>query len=56
MRFLLTLGRVTIVDFTLFRIDDPIEEPDVIVVHHHETDEEEEDNGPGDIFGNGQGR
>lgn len=51
MRFLLTIGRVTIFDFTLFRIDDETitEEPDVIVVHHHDPDDDE----PGDIFGKG---
>lgn len=51
MRFLFTLGRVTIFDFTLFRIDDPIPEPDVVVVHHHTDDDDEPD--PGDIFGKG---
>jgi len=52
MRFLLTIGRFTIFDFTLFRIDDNevIEQPDVIVVHHHEEDDE---SGPEDIFGKG---
>lgn len=51
MRFLLTMGRMTIFDFRLFEIDDQsTEEPDVIVVHHHEDDEED---GP-DMFGKGK--
>lgn len=51
MRFLFTIGRMTIFDFKLFEIDDNeiVEQPDVIVVHHHE----EEDDGPEDIFGKG---
>lgn len=49
MRLLLTIGRMTIVDFSLFRIDEPVEEPDVIVVHHH-TDDDDESDGP-DLFG-----
>ncbi len=53
MRFLFTVGRVTIFDFTLFRIDDPIPDPDVVVVHHHEADDDDENDGPGDIFGKG---
>lgn len=52
MRFLLTMGRVTIFDFTLFRIEEPPKEPDVIVVHHHEEGDDENE-GPGDIFGKG---
>jgi hypothetical protein len=52
MRFLLTIGRLTIFDFRLFEIDDAEQqEPDVIVVHHHEEDDESD--GPGDIFGKG---
>lgn len=50
MRFLLTMGRMTIFDFRLFEIDESTEEPDVIVVHHHEDDEED---GP-DMFGKGK--
>jgi len=53
MRFLLTFGRVTLIDFTLFRIDDPLDEPDVVVVHHHKEDDDEDD-GP-DLFG-GKGK
>jgi hypothetical protein len=54
MRFLLTLGRVTVFDFTLFRIDEPIPQPDVVVVHHHnDEDGNDETDGPGDIFGKG---
>lgn len=52
MRFLLTIGRVTIFDFTLFRIDDGTENPDVIVVHHHEDEGNDENDGP-DLFGKG---
>lgn len=54
MRFLFTIGRVTIIDFTLFRIDDPIDDPDVVVVHHHNTDDDgDESDGP-DLFGKGR--
>lgn len=53
MRFLLTIGRVTIFDFTLFRIDEETE-PDVIVVHHHEDDDDDNNDGSGDIFGKGR--
>lgn len=51
MRFLFTIGRMTVFDFKIFEIDDEAtEQPDVIVVHHHE----EEDEGPEDnIFGKG---
>lgn len=52
MRFLFTMGRMTIFDFKLFEIDNETnEQPDVIVVHHHE--EEDEDDGP-DLFGTGK--
>jgi hypothetical protein len=55
MRFLFTIGRLTLFDFKLFEIeDDQTEQPDVIVVHHHET-EEEDDGPPGGIFGKGNG-
>lgn len=50
MRLLLTIGRMTIVDVSLFRIDEPVEEPDVIVVHHHTDDDDDESDGP-DLFG-----
>lgn len=53
MRFLITLGRVTVIDFTLFRIDDPIDAPDVVVVHHHNL-EEDEDGPEDDLFGRGK--
>ena len=50
MRFLFTMGRLTIFNFVLFEIDDnPTEEPDIVVVHHHDTDDDESD-GP-DLFG-----
>lgn len=49
MRFLFTIGRLVVWDFTLFEIKDEAEEPDVIVVHHHEED----DNGEPDLFGKG---
>lgn len=50
MRFVWTIGRFTVFDFTIFRIDEETD-PDVIVVHHHEDDESD---GPEDtIFGKG---
>jgi len=55
MRFLISIGRMIILDVNIFEIVEPVVEiqPDVIVVHHHE-DEDEED-GPGDLFsGNGK--
>jgi hypothetical protein len=43
---------MTLFDFTLFRIDEPQEDPDVVVVHHYNDDEDEEKpDGPGDMFG-----
>jgi hypothetical protein len=51
MRFLFTMGRLTVFDFKLFEIDVTADvDPDVIVVHHHEEDETE---GPEDLFGKG---
>lgn len=51
MRFVWTIGRVTLIDFSLFKFEEDKEEPDVVVVHHYK--DEEEDNGP-DLFGKGQ--
>lgn len=52
MRFLFTLGRMTVFDFTLFRIEEVTGDPDVVVVHHYnEGDEEDKPDGPGDLFG-----
>lgn len=50
MRFVWTIGRLTLFDFTLFRIDEPNEEPDVVVVHHY-NDEEDKPNDEPDMFG-----
>ena len=57
MRLVFTLGRMTIFDFTLFNIEDPVvtEEPDVVVVHHY-NDNEDDDKKDGpeeDLFGKG---
>lgn len=49
MRFVWTIGRLTLFDFTLFRIDEVEGEPDVVVVHHY-NDEEEKPDEP-DMFG-----
>lgn len=49
MRFVWTIGRLTIFDFTLFKVDEPSENADVVVVHHYNDDEEKPD-GP-DLFG-----
>lgn len=51
MRFLLTFGRLTLFDFTLFRIDDPHDDSDVVVVHHYQDDEDEEKPDGPDLFG-----
>ena len=52
MRFVWTIGRLTIFDFTLFRIDEETD-PDVLVVHHHHEDDEGNNDGPDSIFGKG---
>jgi hypothetical protein len=49
MRFTLVLGRFTVFDFTLFQINDPPDNPDVVVVHHYNDGDEEEK--PDDMFG-----
>lgn len=52
MRFVFTLGRMTVFDFSLFRIDEAEKDADVVVVHHQYTDGDEEDKpDSGDIFG-----
>lgn len=50
MRFVFTMGRLVVFDFTLFRIID--DEGQMVVVHHHIDDDEDEspDTGP-DLFG-----
>jgi hypothetical protein len=48
MRFIWTIGRVTLIDFTIFEIQDKEIEEEVIVLHHHAADE---DDGPDNIFG-----
>ena len=56
MRLVLTLGRMTVFDFTLFAIneDNISNDPDVVVVHHYNDDEDEEHkDGPDDLFGKG---
>lgn len=55
MRFVFTIGRMTLIDFTFFRIDEPVltDDPDVVVVHHYndeEQDDEDKPDGP-DLFG-----
>lgn len=51
MRFIFTIGRVTIFDFTLFHIGELEDKPDVVVVHHYDDDEDKpEPDGP-DLFG-----
>jgi hypothetical protein len=52
MRFIWTIGPLTIFDFTLFRVDVESSEEDVIVVRHYYEGEEEEgqQDGP-DLFG-----
>lgn len=52
MRFVLTFGRFTLFDFTMFRIE---EEEDVVVVHHHYSDDEEDKPEGPDMFGGGKG-
>jgi hypothetical protein len=57
MRFVLTMGRMTLFDFTLFQIQDDItqiDNPDVVVVHHYndpDDDGEDKPDGPTDFFG-----
>jgi hypothetical protein len=54
MRFVLTIGRMTLFDFTLFRIEEvtPMDDPDVVVVHHYNDGEDDEDKPDGpDLFG-----
>lgn len=57
MRFLWTIGPLTVFDFTLFHIDtNVIESDDVVVVHHYHDSESEEDGEQGgpDLFGGKQ--
>lgn len=49
MRFIFTMGRVTIINITLFEVAEKIEDPDVVVVHHFNDDEDKPE--PGDLFG-----
>jgi hypothetical protein len=52
MRFVLTFGRLTLFDFTLFQIKELENDPDVVVVHHYNDGEDEDKtDGPGDLFG-----
>jgi hypothetical protein len=51
MRFVLTIGRLTMFDFTLFEIKDRLADPDVVVVHHYDGSEDESPDGPRDMFG-----
>lgn len=55
MRLLWTIGRMVLLDLTLFAIHDEDTDPDVVVVHHYNTedDDEEDREGPPDIFGKG---
>ena len=53
MRFVLTIGRMTLFHISLFEIQEPFTDPDadVVVVHHHYEDDEDKDDGPSDMFG-----
>lgn len=50
MRFTLVIGRMTLFDFALFQIAEPIHDDGLVVVHHDYTDDEDRDDGPGDLF------
>lgn len=50
MRFVWTIGRLTLIDFSFFRIEDTEEDPDVVVVHHYNNEGDDENDGP-DLFG-----
>ena len=53
MRLVFTIGRMTLIDISLFAIQEVETDPDVVVVHHYNDDEEDtkKPDGPEDLFG-----